>query len=60
MVASPETTDQLSFQLTDPVKRNVYRFRTMSPESAKSWVVHMAEAVRLHLKSTPTNLISFE
>ena len=68
MIASPgtaygsaDTTDQLSFQLTDPVKRNVYRFRAMSPDAAKVWVQCLHDAVRgLHLKTTPTNLISFE
>ena len=68
MVASPgtsygsaDTTDLLSFQLTDPVHRNVYRFRAMSPDSAKVWVQCLHDGVRgLHLKTTPTNLISFE
>lgn len=68
MVASPGTAygsadvnDMLSFQLTDPIHRNVYRFRAMSPESAKKWVQCLHDAVRgLHVKQPPTNLISFE
>lgn len=68
MVASPGTAygsadvnDMLSFQLTDPIHRNVYRFRAMSPESAKKWVQYLHDAVRgLHVKQPPTNLISFE
>ena len=48
-----------SFQLADPVMRNVYRFRDGADTS--SWVYHLIRATRgLKSKTPPTNLMSFE
>ena len=48
-----------SFQLADPVMRNVYRFRDGADTS--SWVYHLTRATRgLKSKTPPTNLMSFE
>lgn len=55
---SGSTLDNLSFQLTDPVRRNVYRFRTPSPDLAKGWVQYLSYAVRgLNVQSLPDDLI---
>jgi len=50
-----------SFQLADPVMRNVYRFRDSGGTDRASWVYHLNRATRgLKSKTPPTNLISFE
>ena len=60
MVAD-STDDNLSFQLTDPVKKDVYRFRAPTPELARTWVQLLSLSVRGRSEeSLPTNLISFE
>ena len=60
MVAD-SSLDNLSFQLTDPVRKNVYRFRAPSPELAKAWVQCLHHGVRgKNVDVLPTNLISFE
>lgn len=52
---------QEDFQLTDPVQRNVYKFRALTPQGAKAWVRYLHEGVQGKLSSIqPTNLITFE
>jgi len=51
--------DLTSFQLADPVMKNVYRFRDGVDTS--HWVYHLTRATRgLKSKTPPTNLMSFE
>jgi len=53
-------TDKESFQLADPVMKNVYRFRGEIHDQA-AWVHHLTHAARgLTLNKPPANLISFE
>merc|ERR1712059_243722 len=63
LVMLPDTTQEVdfnSFQLADPVMRNVYRFRDSGAGRA-SWVYHLTRATRGQMRMTPpTNLISFE
>jgi len=65
MVMLPEpqakTIDSSSFQLADPVMRNVYRFRHSGSDRA-GWVYHLTRATRGGVKAgqPPQNLISFE
>jgi len=55
-----QPADQHSFQLADPVMRNVYRFRG-EKKDRDLWVYHLTRATRgLTNQSLPTNLISFE
>ena len=50
-----------SFQLADPVMRNVYRFRDSGGTDRAAWVYHLNRATKgLKSKTPPTNLISFE
>lgn len=61
VMVADATLDNLSFQLTDPVRRNVYRYRAPSPELARAWAQYLHEAVTKNLAPrTPANLISFE
>ena len=63
LVILPEIQQEsdTSFQLADPVMRNVYRFRDSSGTDRAAWVYHLNRATRgLKSKSPPTNLISFE
>ena len=59
-------TDELSFQLADPTRRSVYRFRTPTPELSRAWVRWLHEASlaeerrRRGEQQPPANLISFE
>ena len=61
-------SDQLSFQLTHPAKRTVYRFRAPTPQLAAMWVRALGEATAAEaaaaaaaaLPSPSANLISFE
>jgi len=54
-----QETEITSFQLADPVMRNVYRFR--DGQDTSSWVYHLTRATRgLKSKTPPTNLMSFE
>jgi len=56
-----DMTDTLSFQLADPVMRNVYRFRDNSGADRAAWVYHLNRATKgLKSKTPPANLISFE
>jgi len=62
-VMPPEVQDSdiSSFQLADPVMRNVYRFRDSGGGDRAAWVHHLTRATRgLKSKTPPTNLISFE
>ena len=55
--------DSLSFQLTDPIRKNVYRFRAPNVDIAKTWCKHLHEGSQPGKYSqslTPANLISFE
>ncbi len=56
--------DVLSFQLTDPVRKSVYRFRAPSPEMAAAWLRYLHEATTAaaaqEAKRASANLISFE
>jgi hypothetical protein len=62
VMVSDSTQDNLSFQLTDPVRRQVYRFRAQTPELARIWVQCLSVAVRGRDggEAPPDNLISFE
>ena len=63
LVILPEIQQEsdTSFQLADPVMRNVYRFRDSAGTDRAAWVYHLNRATRgLKSKSPPTNLISFE
>ncbi|CAM6054854.1 unnamed protein product [Sphagnum tenellum] len=61
VMVADSTLDNLSFQLTDPVRRNVYRFRAPTPELARTWVhcLHLGARAQ-YMQSAPANLISFE
>jgi len=55
-----QDVDFNSFQLADPVMRNIYRFRDAGTGRA-SWVYHLTRATRGHtMRPLPSNLISFE
>ena len=61
VMVADNSADNLSFQLTDPVHRNVYRFRAPTPELARTWVQCLIHSVRgQSAQSPPANLISFE
>lgn len=61
VMVADSTLDNLSFQLTDPIRRTVYRFRAQTPELARQWVEILHRAVRgNNVQSPPANLISFE
>lgn len=61
MVMLPEKlVDSSSFQLADPVMRNVYRFRDSGCDRA-AWVYHLTRATKGDVRrSPPGNLIEFE
>ena len=61
MVPDQQTKEDVtSFQLADPVMRNVYRFRD-GTGATQHWVYHLTRATRgLKSKTPPTNLMSFE
>ena len=61
VMVADSSLDNLSFQLTDPVRKNVYRFRAPTPELAKAWVQCLHHGVRgKNIDVLPTNLITFE
>ncbi|XP_021371165.1 ras-specific guanine nucleotide-releasing factor RalGPS1-like isoform X2 [Mizuhopecten yessoensis] len=49
-----------AFQLTDPMKGNVYKFRGGSQAMALTWCRHLSEATKRFQPKTPTNLMSFD
>ncbi|XP_060065993.1 ras-specific guanine nucleotide-releasing factor RalGPS1-like isoform X1 [Ylistrum balloti] len=49
-----------AFQLTDPMKGNVYKFRGGSQAQALTWCRHLSEATKRFQPKTPTNLMSFD
>ena len=55
-------TREFSFQLTDPIKRNVYQFKTESAEDTDLWLHHLNLAVNAHNLSNRVskNLMSFD
>lgn len=60
MVPQQTNMEEDSFQLADPVMRNVYRFRGECKDRAL-WVYHLTRAAKgLTNTSLPTNLITFE
>ncbi|TRY63702.1 hypothetical protein TCAL_03611 [Tigriopus californicus] len=61
VMVADTTTDNLSFQLTDPFQKSVYRFRAPTPELARTWVhcLHMSTK-GIDPEGTPKNLITFE
>lgn len=61
VMVADTTTDNLSFQLTDPFQKSVYRFRAPTPELARTWAhcLHMSTK-GVDAEDTPKNLISFE
>jgi len=58
--AATKSGDSSSFQLADPVMRNVYRFRDSGCDRA-AWVYHLTRATRGNSsRALPANLITFE
>merc|ERR1711963_71823 len=55
-------TKEFSFQLTDPIRRNVYQFRTENSEETNLWLHHLNIAVNVNNinKRSSKNLMSFD
>jgi len=55
-------TREFSFQLTDPIRRNVYQFRTENAEETNLWLHHLNLAVNSNdiSKRSSKNLMSFD
>jgi hypothetical protein len=53
---------EFSFQLTDPIRRNVYQFRTECVEETNLWLHHLNLAVNSNdiSKRSSKNLMSFD
>ncbi|KAL8608152.1 hypothetical protein ACOMHN_016607 [Nucella lapillus] len=49
-----------AFQVTDPIKGNVYKFRAGSQSQALIWCRHLSEAAKRYKPRQPTNLMSFD
>ena len=62
LVDEKEWTKEFSFQLTDPIRRNVYQFRTESSEETNLWLHHLNTAVNVNNinKRSSKNLMSFD
>eukprot|EP00096_Caligus_rogercresseyi_P011747 TRINITY_DN4729_c0_g1_i1.p1 TRINITY_DN4729_c0_g1~~TRINITY_DN4729_c0_g1_i1.p1 ORF type:complete len:131 (+),score=36.90 TRINITY_DN4729_c0_g1_i1:726-1118(+) len=65
MVSADPQDCPSSFQLSDPFRKNVYRFRAGSPSLAQAWCRVLHEGSKkiprsLCTSSPPANLISFE
>ena len=61
VMVADSTIDNLTFQLTDPVRRTVYRFRARTPDLARNWVKCLHHGVKGQSEEDlPANLISFE
>lgn len=52
--------DELTFQMTDPFRKNIYRFRAPSPEDATGWCAALQDGVSSWRTKLPDNLIEFE
>ena len=61
MIPDSPLVDACCFQLTDPVRKHVYKFRASSVEVAQIWIHSLQEGTQAQLaKVNNTNLISFE
>ena len=49
-----------AFQLTDPIKGNVYKFRSGSQTQALLWCRNLCDATNRFQPQTPDNLMSFD
>ncbi|XP_064615896.1 ras-specific guanine nucleotide-releasing factor RalGPS1-like [Liolophura sinensis] len=49
-----------AFQLTDPMKGNVYKFRAGTQTQALQWCRYLTEATKRFQPRPPTNLMSFD
>ncbi|XP_025112316.1 ras-specific guanine nucleotide-releasing factor RalGPS1-like isoform X3 [Pomacea canaliculata] len=49
-----------AFQLTDPVRGNVYKFRAGTQSFALQWCRHLNEASKRYTPRQPVNLMSFD
>merc|ERR1719495_1416086 len=58
----PPMIDTNCFQLTDPVRKDVYKFRAPSADVAQVWIARLQEGIAQAqiAKNINTNLISFE
>lgn len=48
------------FQLSDPGKATIYKFRAPSVSAAKSWIYNLQQALTENIQRLPENLITFE
>ncbi|KAK7081627.1 RasGEF, partial [Halocaridina rubra] len=48
------------FQLSDPAKATIYKFRAPSVSAAKSWIFNLQQALTENIQRPPENLITFE
>ena len=61
MIPDSSLMDSCSFQLTDPVQKSVYKFRTSSEDIAQIWIRSLQDgALAKTFAVYNTNLISFE
>lgn len=58
MLDSPAQSD--AFQITDPIRGNVYKFRAGSQSQALLWCRHLSEASKKYQSMTQPNLMSFD
>ncbi|XP_022252536.1 ras-specific guanine nucleotide-releasing factor RalGPS1-like [Limulus polyphemus] len=61
MVVRSENSQQSdTFQLSDPLKGNVYKFRTGTKAKAVEWCRHLHDATSQYDNQPPANLMTFE
>ncbi|XP_076313161.1 ras-specific guanine nucleotide-releasing factor RalGPS2-like isoform X2 [Tachypleus tridentatus] len=61
MVVWNENSNQSdTFQLSDPLKGNVYKFRAGTQAKVLEWCHHLQEAMRQYQQQPPANLMTFE